>query len=52
MTSSSTVVPLRQPGEVDDPLAAVLRSVNGGRIPGQRGGASAGHGATLSRGQP
>jgi len=26
MTSSSTVVPLRQPGEVDDPLTAVLRS--------------------------
>jgi transposase-like protein len=26
MTSSSTVVPLRQPDEVDDPLTAVLRS--------------------------
>ena len=26
MTSSSTVVPLRQPGEVDDPLTAILRS--------------------------
>jgi len=26
MTSSSTVIPLRQPGEVDDPLTAVLRS--------------------------
>jgi putative transposase len=26
MTSSSTVVPLRQPAEVDDPLTAVLRS--------------------------
>ena len=26
MTSSSTVVPLRQPDDVDDPLAAILRS--------------------------
>ncbi len=26
MTSSSTVVPLRQPDEVDDPLTAILRS--------------------------
>src|SRR4051794_41156414 len=26
MTSDSTVVPLRQPGEVDDPLTAILRS--------------------------
>ena len=26
MTSSSTVVPLRQPDEVDDPLTAVLRA--------------------------
>ena len=26
MTSNSTVVPLRQPGEVDDPLTAILRS--------------------------
>jgi putative transposase len=26
MTSSSTVIPLRQPGEVDDPLTAILRS--------------------------
>src|SRR5258708_24801914 len=26
MTSSSTVVPLRQPDEVEDPLTAVLRS--------------------------
>src|SRR4028119_1547576 len=26
MTSSSTVVPLRQPDQVDDPLTAILRS--------------------------
>src|SRR4029450_2308548 len=26
MTSSSTVVPLRQPDEIDDPLTAILRS--------------------------
>src|SRR3712207_8055138 len=26
MTSGSTVVPLRQPGEADDPLTAILRS--------------------------
>src|SRR4051794_3277013 len=26
MTSDGTVVPLRQPDEIDDPLAAVLRS--------------------------
>ena len=31
MTSNTTVVPLRQPGTIDDPLTAILRS--GGRVP-------------------
>ena len=26
MTSDTTVVPLRQPAEIDDPLTAILRS--------------------------
>ena len=35
MTSHSTVVPLRQPDGIDDPLTAVCEAVRAGFLPGR-----------------